>query len=92
MKKFPDKGWLDFNYCKLGRDVEDIAKECNVDKLTIYRKLNEYNLLDKRKKKNYGNIPKYQDKDWLNNQYVGQRKSTKEIAVQFNVNNSTIHR
>ena len=45
MKKYRSKEWLRLRYEIQGRTPQEIAKECNVAPMTIYRVLKEFGLM-----------------------------------------------
>lgn len=47
-KKYQSKDWLTLRYVIQGRSPEEIAEECNVHQLTIYRALWKFGLLEKK--------------------------------------------
>ena len=88
---YKDKEWLKSQYATLNRNPEDIAKECGVDTVTIYRQLRDFDLLKQRKSIiQLKEHPTYQNKKWLEERYVTQKKTTKEIADEINVDANTI--
>lgn len=90
-KKYKDKGWLKFQYVTSNRNPEDIAKECKVDTVTIFRQLKDFNLLKLREAVVKLKEPQtYQNKEWLTNEYVINKRKTIDIAKECNVSASTI--
>ncbi len=92
-KNYKDKGWLKFQYVTLNRNPEDIAKECDIDTVSIFRQLRDFDLLKYRKSvKKLGEHPTYQNRDWLYEQYVTRRKTFIEIAKECKVKDEAIYR
>jgi DNA-directed RNA polymerase specialized sigma subunit len=48
VKKYLSKKWLHKRYVIEKKTAEEIAKECNVSKMTISRKLSEFEITKKR--------------------------------------------
>ncbi|WMI33472.1 helix-turn-helix DNA binding domain protein [Streptomyces phage Phredrick] len=48
VKKHRSRTWLYRQYIVLRRSVDEIAEECNVDKRTIYRQLETFEIVKKR--------------------------------------------
>jgi DeoR/GlpR family transcriptional regulator of sugar metabolism len=49
VKKYLSKEWLYKRYVAERKSIDDIAKECNVSKMTIYRQLSIFKITKKRK-------------------------------------------
>jgi hypothetical protein len=48
VKKYLSRPWLYRQFVVLKRDVDEIAEECNVNRRTIYRKLEDFGIVKKR--------------------------------------------
>ncbi|MFX1555019.1 MAG: hypothetical protein ACFFBV_13920, partial [Promethearchaeota archaeon] len=91
-KKHHDKGWLKFQYATLNRSPEDIAKECRVDTVTIFRQLRDFDLLREKKNIIEAREPLYQNEEWLKYQYVELKRKIDDIAKECNISSHTIDR
>jgi transposase-like protein/G:T-mismatch repair DNA endonuclease (very short patch repair protein) len=92
-KQYKDKGWLKFQYVTLNRNPDEIAKECGVTTLEIFRQLKNFNLLKLRKTViKLKEPPNYQKKEWLEEEYVNQKKTIKQIAKKCGLKDYTIYK
>ncbi|XAO35271.1 helix-turn-helix DNA binding domain protein [Streptomyces phage Francob] len=48
VKKYLSRDWLYRQFVVLKRDIDDIAEECGVNRRTIYRKLEVFEIVKKR--------------------------------------------
>jgi len=92
VEKLHSKDWLEQEYSKKERPATDIADECGVDSDTVYIWLRKHDLeVRTTAESRYGGVcQKLQNKDWLQEKYIHQGLSTRQIADLLNVGKSTV--
>jgi hypothetical protein len=92
-EKLQDEDWVKEQYVEQRRSTVDIADELGVSTRPIFSALERHGI-EKRSvlesKLPAGVAEKLQDKDWLREQYVEQRRTTGEIADDLDVYGSTV--
>jgi len=86
------KEYLEEQYINLGRDPKEIATDCEIELVDIFRLLSKYGLLSKKySKRVIDKSIKYQNEDWLRKEYEIKKREIKDIANELNVHSVTIH-
>ena len=88
-----DSVWLKKQYCDLRRTSRDIAKEIGCDKSIICRRLKKFNIpIRNSSESKIKEIRSYMSVNWLNQQYINQKRNSTSIAKEFNVCSATIRK
>lgn len=92
---YTNKEWLSDQYITQGNPIKEISNECHVSQDTIRKWLMKHqipirNLSDALSLHHKKKRVNYQNKEWLSEQYISQKKSIQEIADECQVHRSTI--
>lgn len=90
--KYQDEEWLREQYLKRHKSMKEIAKECDVSPSTIYKWLRRGNIETRTPSEAHNNGEKYKNKQWLEEKYLEEKKTTKEIGKLCDVTFPTILR
>lgn len=90
-KKYNNKDWLRQKYVSEELTMREIADICDCTNPTIYRKLKQFDI-ETRKEGKRQEDGKYNNEDWLRQQYVQKERSAPAIAHECGVNRTTIYR
>jgi len=97
--KYMDKGWLREQYWENKKTTREIAEMLGCDPETIRYWMKKHEIRRRTKeewaqlkpiKPDLEPLPKYMDKEWLKEQYWGEKKSTNEMAEMVDCDPETI--
>ena len=86
-----DKNWLYNEYVVKDRSTKNIAKEYGCSQNTIQQWLQKHKIKKEIKHRDIVHTKKYQEKDYLFEQIVNNKKSVQQIAYENNVDTSVIY-
>lgn len=88
-KRYHDEEWLREKYWGEKMTLEEMSNVCGVRYQTILRWMKKHEI-ERRSTGCQQAKGEYKDREWLEEQYVGQERSVSDIGKQFGVNDTTI--
>lgn len=85
-----DKSWLRNKYVRQGKSKEAIARLCNCAWATVRRWLDKHDIEEPAQTQ--AKYPRLKDKSWIQEHYVEQDKSQREIAEMLDCSRSTVNK
>lgn len=94
VRKYHDEEWLRKKYCEERMSSVEIARELDVTGTTIRNWLERHDIQIRsqgpQKGSSLGDTSNLKDEDWLREEYVGESKSTYQIASELDVGQQTV--
>lgn len=93
MKKYKNKKWLKHQYKNKGKSTLEVAQLAGVVSSTILYWLDKNNISTRKPQetRRFNKETKYKDKKWLEQNYIQEQKTMREMADKANCNRATIY-